>query len=296
MAAKNTDLSSKLAAVLRLTRIEHSIMLVIAVIAAEIMAGGMPSITVFALSMVTPIFVSMAAFAINDYFDIGVDRRNRRQRPLVTGEITPNGALRITAVCLAVGIGASSFINPYALAIAALFGALALLYSYRLKELLFWGNAYVAFSMAIPFIYGNYVVSSSMPYGILLVSAMIFLSGLAREIHGTIRDMKGDAQARAARTFPRVIGRRRSAFLALSLYALAIAISAYLFFAVQPFRQNLAYALPILAVDIMLAYLGIEYLYRKGRRFYGHARNVSLAAMALALATILLSALLMVRI
>lgn len=282
---------SKLASILRLTRIEHSVMLVVAVVAAEIIAYGIPALPVFALSLVAPVFISMAAFAINDYFDVKVDRANRKKRPLVTGELTKAEALYITAICLVVGIGASAFINTYAFYIAVIFGALALLYSYRLKEMLFWGNAYIAFSMAVPFIFGDYVVTNVMVPGILLVSAMIFLAGLAREIHGTIRDMKGDGKVRNVVSFPKVIGVAASAALALVLYSAAIVISFYLFVFVQPFASNLLYGIIVLAsVDIILVYLSIAYLYRSGQRFYDCARDLSLQAMALALVAILLSA------
>ncbi|MDE1762597.1 MAG: UbiA family prenyltransferase, partial [Candidatus Micrarchaeota archaeon] len=87
----------KFAEILRLTRIEHSIMLVIAVLAAELIAnhGVLPSAPTLAFSLITPIFISMGAFAINDYFDIKVDRANRKNRPLVAGTLRPHEALFI---------------------------------------------------------------------------------------------------------------------------------------------------------------------------------------------------------
>jgi geranylgeranylglycerol-phosphate geranylgeranyltransferase len=283
---------SKLGAILRLTRIEHSLMLVIAVVAAELMAGGIPTPQVFALSLVTPILISMAAFAINDYYDIAVDRANKKERPLVTGELSRCDALVITYACLAIGILASVFINVYAFVIATVFGGLALLYSYRLKELLFWGNAYIAFSMAIPFIYGSYVESQGMGAAVILVALMIFLGGIAREIHGTIRDLKGDTIARNVRSFAKVFGVRSSALIALVLYLVAIAISIFLFVAIMPFRLNATYLVLILITDVMLAWLGMMHIYMRGRLFYSFSRNLSLAAMTLALVTMLLAQLL----
>ncbi len=106
---------------------------------------------------------------------------------------------------------------------------LAISYSYKLKEILLAGNSYIAFSMAIPFIFGNYVESTTLHSSILIISTMIFISGLAREIHGTIRDYYGDIRVRAARTLPTVIGTGVSANVAFALYAVAIAISAYIF-------------------------------------------------------------------
>ncbi len=279
----------KIKAVLRLTRIEHSLMLVIAVIAAEMIAKGIPSLPILALSLITPIFISMASFAINDYFDFEVDKANKKGRPLVTGELKPVDALCITAISLIIGIGASAFINIGAFAIALAFGMLALLYSYRLKGIALLGNAYIAFSMAIPFVFGSYVVSQAIGINIIMVSVMIFLSGIAREIHGTIRDIRGDSQARNIRSLPRIIGVAASAYSALIAYLVAIGISAYLFFAVAPFRGSAVFALLIGITDIMLLYTGIGFITRHNQRFYNLSRNVSLAAMGLALVAILLA-------
>ncbi len=280
---------SKLISLFKLTRIEHSIMLCVAVLAAELMSGGLPALPILILSLITPIFISMGAFAINDYFDVEVDRLNEKKRPLVVGELSPKSALYITAVSMIVGLAASVFINPFAFVIAVIFCVLSLLYGYKLKELLLWGNAYIAFSMAIPFIFGNYVVSGVLHASIIFVSAMIFLSGLSREIHGTIRDLKGDMAARNVHTLPKVIGKAASARIALVFYVIAILISIYLFADVLPFKGNFIYLIPILAVDLSLLYVGIGYLKRDTGKFHKLARNLSLASMAIALLTLLIS-------
>ncbi len=279
----------KVSAIFKLTRIEHSLMLVVAVIAAELIAGGLPSLSIFIASLITPIFVSMAAFAINDYFDVEVDKANKKKGPLVTGELSRSSALYITTICLVVGIAASAFINLYCVVIAVIFGALAMLYSYRLKEVLLLGNIYIAFAMVIPFIYGSYVKSGSGLSVILIVSAMIFLSGLAREIHGTVRDLEGD-KARRVNSLPRIMGWKAASYVAFILYLAAIGISAYLFRYVLPFLNNLAYGLPIIVSDVLLLYISSDYLSRTSAEFYKNARNISLVAMALALLAILLGA------
>lgn len=280
---------NRFVALLKLTRIEHSAILVAAVIAAELIAGSgsLPGAFPFAMSLVAPIFVSMAAFAINDYYDMSTDKLNKRtDRPLVSGSLKPRSAVYVTIISLAIGIAAGLLINLYSFIIVVIFGALAVLYSYRLKETLFWGNAYVAFSMSIPFLFGNYVVSSELFGSIVLIFLMIFLSGLAREIQGTIRDYKGDTMARNANTIPRHIGKTGAAALALVLYIAAIAISIYLFLYVAPFEYNLVYAMPIALCDAMLIYTAAIFL-SGNAKLYGVARNTSLAAMATALLAIL---------
>ena len=281
----------KLVAVLKLTRIEHSLMLVIAVVAAELLASGsLPPLPILILSLIAPVFISMASFAINDYFDVEADRINKKMRPLVTGDLTRRGALYITVISLFIGVAASALINQYAFAITFIFGALAMLYSYSLKRMFVIGNAYIGLSMVIPYLFGNYVVSTSIGASIILVSVMTFISGFAREVQGTIRDYEGDVKARKVMTIPTVIGKKASALLALFLYVVAVLVSAYMFVYIMPFRYNLVFGIPVALSDVMLLYVGATYLSKNAERKYGMGRNVSLFAMGLALVAILLSA------
>ena len=286
-----------IAAVARLTRVEHSIMLVIAVIAAELISAKslslhLPSIPVLVLSLVVPIFISMSSFAINDYFDVEADRLNKRMdRPIVAGQITMRGALTIALVTLAIGIAASALINLYAFAIALIFGALAMLYSYRMKDILILGNMYIAFSMAIPFIFGDFVVTKRLLPSIVIIFLIIFLSGLAREIHGMIRDYRGDSKARNTRNLLRYIKRKPASEIAFILYLEAVVLSVYLFFFQWPFLYNVVYIVPIALVDAALLYVSLVYSFRSmNARSYGLTRNISLAAMAVALLAFLASA------
>lgn len=283
---------NKVGALLRLTRIEHSAMLVIAVIAAEIITKSLPVPSILAASLITPIFISMASFAINDYYDVKSDTLNKRfDRPIVSGAISRNGALYISLTSFAIGVLASVIINEAALLIAVLFGVLAFLYSYRMKDIALLGNAYIAFSMVIPFIYGDFVVSGSLNASIVVISLVIFFSGLAREIHGMIRDYEGDIKARNSRNMVFYTGKKAAALSAFVLYLLAIALSLFLFFYQRPFSYNLAYLIPILAVDAVLLYISVRVMLNTGsRRLMRLARNLSLGAMALALVTYLFSA------
>ncbi len=277
------------ASVLRLTRIENSAMLIIAILSAEILAGGLPGIKLIAFSLVTGVFLSMSAFAINDYFDVDVDRANGRDRPLVKGSLNSDTALFVAVGSMLIGIASSLFINTYCILIAIIFGTLSILYSYKLKEMPLIGNAYVALAMAIPFIFGDYVVSSQIATSIIIVFFLVFLSGLAREIDGTVRDYKGDSR-RGARTLPMVIGKSQSAYIALALYIAAVILSVYLFTNVMPFLGNLLYAVLIAVSDIMILYSGMIFVLGISNR-YERVRKISLASMALALVCIFASTL-----
>jgi geranylgeranylglycerol-phosphate geranylgeranyltransferase len=289
---------NRITAVIKLTRIEHSLMLVIAVVAAELISGYIPSAQILALSVITPVFISMGSFAINDYFDVEADRANKRmERPIVSGAIKKKDAFTISIACLVIGVAASALININAFLIALIFAILAVLYSYRLKDMLLLGNIYIAFSMVIPFIYGNYVVSSKLGIDIVLIGIIIFLAGLAREIHGMIRDFGGDMKARKSKNLVYRIGTWRASQIAFILYAEAIFVSVYAFFFYLPFAYNLLYIIPIAVTDIMLAYVAVGYLMqKKSKGFFDLSRNVSLFAMGIALISFLASAVFYIRI
>ncbi len=282
---------SRIKAILKLTRIEHSIMLIIAVLASELISSRtLPSYFILILSFITPIFISMGSFAINDYFDIEVDRLNKKTtRPLVNGSISLKSAFYIAIASFIIGVFASLFISSGAFAIALVFAILAFLYSYKLKEMFLIGNMYIGLSMMIPFIYGSYVASYTISYPIIIISITVFVSGLAREIHGTIRDYRGDRK-RGVKSLPKYIGVYYSAIISALLYLIAIILSIYLFFIKGAFYNNIFYIISIGIIDIMLIYVSIIYLRKKLRtqKLFNKSRNLSLAAMGIALLIYLL--------
>jgi hypothetical protein len=78
------------------------------------------------------------------------------------------------------------------------------------------------------------------------------------------------------------------------LYIEAIAVSLYIFLNYYlPFYHNLVYIIPIALTDIILAYVAFGELLLKNdrKRFHRLSRNLSLAAMAIALIAYLAAAL-----
>ncbi len=286
---------------LKLFRIEHSIMLIIAVIAGEVIAlGRIPSALTMILSIIPPILIGAASFAINDYFDIQTDRKNLRyDRPLVSDTVSKDAALASSAVLFVVGVLFAILSGTAAFLIALVFAVLAFLYSLKLKETFALGNAYIALSMVIPFIYGNYVVSGVFSPTIGLVCIVIFFAGFAREVHGMIRDYRGDTVVRAIRNVVYYVGMDGAATVAGLMYALAIAVSVYIFFLPGVFYLNLIYLAPILFVDLVLVYVVVGHctrLYKRDKWFFKTARNATLGVMTLAIITYLMAALVYIRI
>ena len=140
---------------------------------------------------------------INDYLGLPEDRINAPNRPMVTGELHPGGALAVSGALLA-GAGAVSwFLNPWAVAPLALGVLLNVLYEYA-KGWSLLGNVVFGFCIAMCTAYG-FAAAGPLPEplfirsrvsGVLLVA---LLNGLMT-YYTYFKDYKGDLAA-GKRTF-----------------------------------------------------------------------------------------------
>ena len=269
----------------RLTRFEHSIMLAVAVAVGEMITlRSFPQLYQFALSALPPMLVGAASFAINDYFDLESDRINRRaDRPLVRGRTKPDIVFAISIFLFLVGTILSVLVNANCFLLTLLFSVLAYLYSFKLKDVAVAGNIYVASTMAIPFIYGGLAVSNGVPVAVLLLSSVAFVSGLAREVMGTARDVKGDKRGRGSKTLPMFIGVKNSLVVSSLLYVISILLSVIPYLYIPPYAGNIFYIIPVIIADAVFAYIALNSLREGSGKFMKRSRNLSLAAMFIAL-------------
>lgn len=275
----------------RLTRLEHAVMLALAVFIAEAIAlGALPPLTlVIAISLLVPIFSEMGSFALNDYMDMKADRMNKRKdRPLVKGTIKPKTALYFSIISLALSTLLAYFVGVLGFVIALAFNVVAVLYNWKLKDLPLVGNAYIALTMAIPFVFGNFVVCGQLSPVVMILAILGFVAGLAREIVKSAQDMKGDIKARGSRTLPVVIGKKMALAMAVGLYFSFIPLTALPFamgLEAGPLQLGL-----VLAADVLIAVI-CHHLMQDPENSYRFARDASLAAFLLGMIGILLAAL-----
>jgi len=283
----------KIMDLIKLTRIEHAIMLAIAIVIGEIIpAKKFPEMGMAFLSFLPAIFIEIASFSINDYFDFETDRINRRMdRPIAAGKISRSFAHKFAIISFLIGILIASTINFNAFIIAVIFAFLSYLYSYKLKDMAFIGNLYVATTMAIPFIYGNFVVSDNLGMTILIISLIAFTTGLAREITQTIRDIRGDKKGRGSKTLPMAIGIKKSAFIASLLYVIAVILSLIPYLYIENYKSNIYYIIPIAVTDVILIYIALNIIKSQTKGFLNKSRNMSLFAMFIGLLGFLFGAL-----
>ncbi len=271
----------------KLTRIEHAFMLALAVLIAEtILLGELPPPTlVIILSLLVPVFSEMGSFALNDYFDIETDKLNKKDRPLVKGTLSPKFALNLSFITLVLSTVMAYFINLEVFIIAVVFNIVAVLYNWKLKDMPLVGNVYIAFTMAIPFIFGNFVISTSLSELALVLAGLGFVAGLAREIIKSVQDMEGDIKARGSRTLPVLIGKKKSVLVACGLYVSFIVLT------IVPFSIGLvADILPaslVAIADVMI----LNICRRSLSGDFRYARNMSLIAFLIGLLGLLIAAL-----
>lgn len=168
------------------------------------------------------VLIGGAANALNDVFDLDIDRINRPGRPLPSGRVRPGVAKGLWAAGSVAGVALSARLSAAHVALA-LFAALALYaYSAWFKRRGLAGNGLVAFVLGLTLVYGGWAVGSPAPA--LVGAAFAFLTTLAREIVKDIEDVRGDAHL-GARTLPLVRGPGVAARVAALVVALTVALT-----------------------------------------------------------------------
>jgi len=288
-------MAHKLKAIWELTRLEHGLIYGLGVFIALVIGarGSLPDPRIAVAGVLGAMLSEMGAFALNDYFDVEVDVKNSRMdRPIVRGDVSRDEALWLAVAASVLGIVAMCFTGSAGAVIVTvilvLFGAL---YNAKLKEYGIWGNLYISFSMAAPFLFGS-MLFASWNVVLLVIAAIAFLVGLGREIMKGIMDMEGDA-IRNVRTVARTWGPDMAKYLSVAFYAAGMLLSPVPLLLSDPkFHMSPVYGASALISVAILAYVCYTLLKSRDIETIGKARKTTLASMAVSLLGVLLAALL----
>lgn len=163
----------------------------------------------------------LSADAINDAFDVAIDAVNRPYRPIPAGRVTVRQAVALAAALDLIGVALLLFISPLVGLIGAAAALLNVLYSWKLKGVVFVGNAVIAALIAAPMAVGGLSIGL---WGALTVPVLIALFfSLGREILMDARDREGDAHG-GARTLAVHIGQRPAVALAGLCFGVALVL------------------------------------------------------------------------
>ena len=135
-------------------------------------------------------FISAFGYAINDFFDVEIDKINVPHRPIPSGLVSLEGAKMYCAIMVVLGVIFAILIDIVAVILALSGIILLFLYAARFKRSGFPGNLIVALLASIPFLFGGFVTAS---YETLIYPASFaFLINLGRELIKDIEDVDGD--------------------------------------------------------------------------------------------------------
>ncbi|MBI3840600.1 MAG: UbiA family prenyltransferase [Thaumarchaeota archaeon] len=229
------------------------------------------------LGFLTGFLICAYSMAVNDVYDVDVDRVNRPGRPIPSGRISTVSAFRVSLLVLLAGAACSVLsLNPFAVAIAALYAFLSWLYNSRAKKTGLPGNLIVASSLAIPFIYGGVVVGGSVGASLLVMMALTsFFAGVGREVVKAMADVEGDAK-RGIESVSRTRGPRAASFVGAGFFLLAVVTSWV------PLLVGLAnwyYAVGVLVPDALFIYLAASIVAKNDASNAYRVKKIALAGM-----------------
>jgi len=294
----------KLRAIWELMRLEHGIMLFIAILIGSIISQkticgntNLPLINVF-LTFFTALFLEASTFALNDYCDLEIDKINKRtDRPLVRGDISPKTALYSFFILFPLGLVCSFFVNITCFIIALITALLSVLYDAKMKKIKLVGNFYIAYIMAIPFVFGGAAVLENNAFSleginpaIYTIALIAFLAGSGREIMKDVMDFEGD-KVQGVKSFPKYIGFRWSNILAALFYIAAIVLSflPYSLSNYELYYRNTYYLLLVFITDVMLLTTSLHLILKKQPRLTTY-RKFTLLAIFMGLVAFLIGA------
>lgn len=294
----------KLKAIWELMRLGHGLMLFIAILIGSLISQktlydnlNLPILNIF-LTFFTALFLEASTFALNDYYDLEIDRINKRtDRPLVRGDLSPKTALTLFYLLFPLGVLCSYFVNITCFLIALLTALISVLYDAKMKKIKLIGNFYIAYIMAIPFVFGGATVLGNNAFSIETINPVIyviafiaFLAGAGREIMKDVMDFEGDKK-QGVKSFPWYIGIRASNGIATTFYLCAIALSFLPFFFIGfgVYYQNIIYFILIFITDTMLLSTCLQLVFKKQPNMNFHRKN-SLAAIFIGLLAFLVGA------
>ncbi len=155
------------------------------------------------LAGISASLIAVAGYVINDYFDIKIDKINRPERPLASGEISVKSAIIYYSITSIIGLSLSILINYTAFFIALLTAILLFIYSLKIKTIPLFGNLSVAALTGLTFIYGGISVNNISAS--LIPAVFALLINFVREIVKDMEDVNGDIQ-NGIETFPYKFG------------------------------------------------------------------------------------------
>lgn len=241
---------NRLQGYIHLTRPVNLIIAFISIFIGGFITGTIHPLPKLLMACLSGTLIAAGANAVNDYFDLDIDRINKPNRPLPSGAVTQKEAYIFSLLLFGAGIAVSLMIHINGFIVAVTSAILLYLYSLRLKRTAVWGNLTVAFISGLAFIYGGMALGRIREA--VVVGIFAFFYHWAREIIKDVEDLDGD-RALGLSTMPIRWGIRNA------LGWTTVIIVTLIILTVVPFLIDIfgiAYLITVLlGVDLFLVYV-----------------------------------------
>jgi geranylgeranylglycerol-phosphate geranylgeranyltransferase len=203
--------------------------------------GNFPEPSIAITAGLSCFLLTASSFTLNDYVDYEVDFINTPQRPIPSGRMTRNEALRYGIILGIVGLVTTILLNPVAVIVGLTVYALTIFYTLKVKVYGFIGNIIVAFSIASYFLFGYLTISNYINPKIIGILVICFFYVLGGEVAQSIADAEGD-KLRGVKSISLVRGPMVAALVTSLCYLLMAVMGAYtaLLFGIRNNRYSLA--------------------------------------------------------
>ena len=189
------------------------------------------------LGSISLFLICAGGHAINDYFDVQIDKINKPKRVLPSGKLEPKNVLMFSMVLFLISIIISSTINLETLLLSLIICVFLIFYGKYSKMIKIVGNVIVSLIVSLILVYAIFITGKMFP--IVWIIPVAFFISMSREITKDIEDVEGDKSISKS-SLPLKLGIRSSSIISL-LFLLLASIFAYIpyFFGVFNYRYSL---------------------------------------------------------
>ncbi|BDC19666.1 UbiA family prenyltransferase [Acidianus sp. HS-5] len=145
------------------------------------------------ISLIVVSLVAAGGYAINDVYDVEIDKINKPDRPLPSGKISIKNAVILSYSTMVIGSGIAFVLGIFQGLLAILTSVALLYYAKSLKKQGLPGNMIVATTTALSIFYGGIAYfEGNWLVRVIIPTAYSFLLTLGRELVKGIEDYEGD--------------------------------------------------------------------------------------------------------